>query len=45
MNNICINNTFENQIKDSKRISVKIIKKVKSEQQTNSDNKDTKKSK
>lgn len=41
MDTLTINNTFEDQIKDSKKICVKIIKKVK--QQNNSDKKDSNK--
>ena len=41
MNILTINNTFEDQIKDSKKISVKIIKKVK--QQNDSDKNDSNK--
>ena len=37
MDTLIIRNTFEDQIKDSKKISVKFIKKVK--QQNNSDKK------
>ena len=41
MDTLIIRNTFEDQVKDSKKISVKIIKKVK--QQNNSDKKDSNK--
>jgi hypothetical protein len=41
MDTLTIHNTFEDQIKDSKKIAVKIIKKVK--QQNNSDKKDSNK--
>lgn len=41
MGALTIHNTFEDQIKDSKKIFVKIIKKVK--QQNNSDKKDSNK--
>ena len=41
MDILTINNTFEDQIKDSKKISVKIIKKVK--QRNNSDKTDSNK--
>ena len=41
MDTLIIRNTFEDQIKDSKKISVKIIKKVK--QRNNSDKNDSNK--